>query len=94
MKFIHADHAGNSRLRFVFNGTVVLFSLAADATLEDIALALGGLEPQKYGNPVAIDVTLAASTAQILQRKQIPRLVRHAAPCADGVPNDHQGVFV
>ena len=87
MKFIHADHARNSRLRFVFNGTVVLFSLAADATLEDIALALGGLEPQQYGNPVAIDVTLPITAAPFRSPRAMPARtsgLRHIAPA--GVP--------
>jgi hypothetical protein len=88
MKFIHADHAENSRLRFVFNGTVVLFSLAADATLEDIALALGGLEPQQYGNPIAIDVTLPIPAARFRSRRAMPARTsgsRHMAPA--GVPS-------
>jgi hypothetical protein len=59
MQPIQVDHAGDSRLRFVFSDTVVSLSLAANATFEDIARTLGDLPPQHYGNPVAIDVTLA-----------------------------------
>ncbi len=59
MQIILVDHTGDSRLRFVFSGTVVSFSLAANATFEDIAHVLRELEPQSYGNPLAIDVILA-----------------------------------
>jgi hypothetical protein len=59
MQPIQVDHAGDSRLRFVFNDKVVSFSLAADTTFGEIAWTLAKLSNQRYGNPVAIDVTLA-----------------------------------
>jgi hypothetical protein len=49
----------DSRLRFVFDDVVVSCRLAADATLEDIARTLAGLPNQRYGMPLAIDVTLS-----------------------------------
>jgi hypothetical protein len=54
------DHAGESRLRFVFDHAVVSCGLAADATVEDIAWTLGELTPLYPGNPIAIYVTLPA----------------------------------
>jgi hypothetical protein len=60
MQSLRADNAGNGRLRFLFDGAVVSFGLAANSTFEDVARTLGELEPQGYGNPVAIDVTMAA----------------------------------
>jgi hypothetical protein len=54
----HLDHNQESRLRIVFSDTVVSFGLAASATIEDIARTLGGLSSQRYGPPVAIDITL------------------------------------
>jgi hypothetical protein len=59
MQPIQVDHAGDSRLRFVFSDKVVSFSLAADTTFGEIARTLAKLSNPRYGNPVAIDVTLA-----------------------------------
>ena len=59
MQHFNVDHAGNNRLRFIFDDAVVSFSVAADATLEDIARTFGELAPQHYGNPLAIEVILA-----------------------------------
>jgi hypothetical protein len=56
---IQVDHASDSRLRFVFDDAVVSFGLAVNATFEDIARTMGKLSNRRYGNPVAIDVTLA-----------------------------------
>ena len=42
-------------LRFVFDDAVVSFSLAANATFEDIARTLEQLAPRHYGDPLAID---------------------------------------
>ena len=60
MQHFGVDHVGKSRLRFVFDDAVVSFSVAADATLEDIAQTFDKLASQHYGNPIAIEVTLAA----------------------------------
>jgi len=60
MQPIQVHHSGDSRLRFVFNDTVVSLTLAANATFEDIARTLGELAPRHYGDPVAIDVTLGS----------------------------------
>jgi hypothetical protein len=58
MRHVQIDHASDSRVRFVFSGVVVSVDLAADATFEDIAKALGAL-PERYRKPIAIAVTLA-----------------------------------
>lgn len=60
MQPIQVDHATDSRLRFVFNDTVVSSVLAADATFGEVARTLGKLSRKRYGNPVAIDVTLGS----------------------------------
>ena len=60
MQHFDVDHARSSRLRFVFDDAVVSFSVAADTTLEDIARTFDELAPQHHGNPIAIEVTLAA----------------------------------
>ena len=49
----------DSRLRVVFDDAVVSFGLAVNATFEDIARTMGELSNRRYGDPVAIDVTLA-----------------------------------
>ena len=59
MQPIQVDHARDSRLRFVFDDAVVSFGLAVNATFEDIARTMGELSNRRYGNPVAIDITLA-----------------------------------
>ena len=61
MQSIQIDHARDSRLRFVFNHSVMSFSVAPDATFGEIARTLGGLSNRRYGNPVAIDVKLKRS---------------------------------
>lgn len=60
MQPIQVDQARDSRLRFVFSDTVISLGLAADATFGEVARKLGRLSRKRYGNPVAIDVTLAA----------------------------------
>jgi hypothetical protein len=49
----------DSRLRVVFVDAVVSFSLAAYAIFEDIARRMSELSNRRYGDPIAIDVTLA-----------------------------------
>jgi hypothetical protein len=68
MQPIQVDHARDSRLRFVFSDTVVSFSLAADVTFGEIARTLGELSNQRYGNPVAIDVTLGSREGDSVRR--------------------------
>ena len=63
MQSIQVDHSGESCLRFVFNDAVVSLSLAADATFGEIARTLSELSRRRYGNPVAIDVTLGSGAA-------------------------------
>jgi len=58
MPSIPISHVPDNRLRFIFNDTVVAVRLAANATFEDIARTLGKLPRQRYGDPLAIDVTL------------------------------------
>ena len=60
MQSPRTDIVESSRLRFVFDEAVISLDLAAHATFEDVARTLGELEPQRYGNPIAIAVTLAA----------------------------------
>jgi len=52
------DHAGDRRLRFVFDDSVMSFSLATDATFEDVARKWGLVARRHAGTPLAIDVTL------------------------------------
>jgi|GEM_PF-2029467 hypothetical protein len=63
MQSIQVDHSGESCLRFVFNDSVVSLNLAANATFGEIARTLSGLSSRRYGNPVAIDVTLGCGGA-------------------------------
>jgi hypothetical protein len=65
-------HTEHGRLRLVFNHKVVSLTLSADATVGDIAFALGELAPRQYGSPVAIDVVLPSLPERFaLPREQI-----------------------
>ncbi|HEY0282985.1 MAG TPA: hypothetical protein VGC27_10230 [Rhizomicrobium sp.] len=64
MQFVQADHAKDSRLRFVFNHSVMSFSLASDATFGEIALTLDDISNRRHGNPLAIDVRLKQRDAE------------------------------
>lgn len=58
MRSIQRRHASDNRLRFVFNNAVVAGQLAANATFGDVARKLSELPRTRYGDPLAIDVTL------------------------------------
>jgi len=58
------DRPGDSRLRFIFDGSMISRTLPANATFEDVALTLGALTRRSRGAPVAIDVTLATSSGR------------------------------
>ncbi len=58
MQHIDSRNARSSRLRFVFDDTVVSLTLAGNSNLEDIAWTLGELSP-RYGKPLAVDITLS-----------------------------------
>jgi hypothetical protein len=63
MQSVQVNDPGRSRLRFVFDGAVVSLSLGAHATFGEIARRLSELSRRRYGNPVAIDVTLGRDGA-------------------------------
>lgn len=54
-------NAGDSRLRYVFSGTVVSVRHGGTVTYGEIARKLEVLN-QRYGHPLAIDVTLGSHT--------------------------------
>jgi len=58
----NAKHAGDSRLRFVFDDTVVSFSMSNNVTYGEIARTLGEISNPRYCSPVAIDITLGSRT--------------------------------
>jgi hypothetical protein len=72
MQPIQVDHTVDSRLRFVFDDKVVSFNLAANATFADVARTLGELANRRYGNPVAIDVTLGCRESDVAGRALEP----------------------
>jgi hypothetical protein len=59
MGYLHTDQTTLGRLRLVFDDRVISRRLRAHATFEDVAAALSELAPQRYGDPVAINVTMA-----------------------------------
>lgn len=63
MPSIPISHAPGTRLRFIFADTAVAIRLTANATLEDIARKLGELPRQRYGDPLAIDITFEPETS-------------------------------
>ena len=58
MQPIQTEHLGDSHLRLVFHDMEMSFSLAANVTLGEVARTLDEISKQRYGNPVAIFVTL------------------------------------
>jgi hypothetical protein len=78
MDTIQMDNAGSSRLRFVFDDSVVSVDLATNATFEDIAKMLGELAPRHHGNPVAISVTLGSREADAVRRVLCPPGLQYA----------------
>ena len=57
----------DTRLRFVFDDTVMSYSVAADATFGDIAAKLREVAGRRRCKPVAIDVTVGDSTMSLWQ---------------------------
>jgi len=59
------DVVGMNRLRFVFGNKVMSQGLAADATFEDVAQALGDLPRSAGRGLISIDVTMAQHGAKL-----------------------------
>jgi len=59
MQAVHAIRAVESRLRFVFDGSVVSLNRPVDVSVWEIAEAMDDLR-ERYGEPVAIDLTLGS----------------------------------
>jgi hypothetical protein len=78
MQPIQVDHAGDNRLRFVFDDAVVSLNLAAHATFEDIAWTLGELAQQHCSNPLAIDVTFAVPSESFGSPHVVSNKLAHA----------------
>ncbi len=62
MRPIQVYQVPKHRLRVTYSDTTVSLTLAANATFEDIARTLDELPNQRYGGPLAIDVTLRAAS--------------------------------
>ncbi len=60
MQYKRGERAADSRLRLVFPDAVMSFSLAADATFEDVARRLRDMSIRRFGDPLAIDVIIAS----------------------------------
>jgi hypothetical protein len=58
MQYLHTNRTARESLRIVFDGQVVFLPLRDHATLADIALAVRGFDARRYGEPVAIDITM------------------------------------
>ena len=95
MQLVQVAHPAESRVRFVFDDGVVSMNLAADAVFADVARIADELAAWDHGIPIAIDVTVAASStslgpsqAQAIRAKGIAignrtlRRARHLHPVA------------
>jgi hypothetical protein len=58
----------DSRLRIIFDDTVVSFSVAAEVTLTEIARRLDELSSWRRAEPVAIDVILGRGADETIRR--------------------------
>jgi hypothetical protein len=56
---LRTNSTSDSRLRVVFDDAVVSLRLAPDATLADVARALGELPSRHRSDPVGVDVRFA-----------------------------------
>ena len=61
MQQIPTTNTAGSSLRFIFGGEVVSRDYPVGATLGDVAWTLRGLSSQRYGKPLAIDMTIPAA---------------------------------
>jgi hypothetical protein len=64
MHSIPIESIADSRLRIVYGGHVISTGIAATATLGEIAATLRRLDARRYGDPLAIDVTVAAGRSR------------------------------
>ena len=62
MPSLKATCAGNSHLKLVFSDKVASFEVAPNATFGEVAQRLRTLSPRRYGDPVAVKLTLVDST--------------------------------
>jgi hypothetical protein len=53
----------DNRVRIIFDDSVVSLTLGGDATLADLAGHIVELSKGRYREPLAIDITVAASSA-------------------------------
>jgi hypothetical protein len=77
MGYLHTGQATRGQLRLVFGDRVVSRRLGADATLGDVAAALNEIGPQRYGDPIAIDVTMADFPERSLLSQIMPPWFRY-----------------
>jgi hypothetical protein len=61
MQSMQVEYAGPSRLRFVFNDTVVSLGVPAQITFGEIAQRFAALSDRHQDSPVAVDLTLSPS---------------------------------
>ena len=64
----NAENPRTGYLRFVYPDTVVSFRIAGDVTFGEVARTMGELASQRYGPPLAIDVTLGARAGDTVFR--------------------------
>ncbi len=87
MQSVQVDHPRESRLRIVFSDTVVSFRLATDTTFGDIARTLDELPSQRYGHPVAIDITLSPELPDPAHRRSWHAPRHPAADPSGAIPD-------
>lgn len=72
MQPIQVERERDSRLRFVFGDAVLLFSVAPEVTLGEIARRLGELSSRRRGAPLAIDLTIGSGAHESIRRMSSP----------------------
>jgi hypothetical protein len=64
---IQLDSADDSPVRLVFSDGVISFTLATDATLEDVARTLDDFAARHCGHALAIAVTLGVPKGELVR---------------------------
>lgn len=77
MQYLDAGRTAHEPLRIVFDDRVVYLPLGPHATLADVARAIRDFGSRGFGEPVAVDVTMPASSARFRASGAIPAHLKY-----------------
>ena len=77
MGHLHTDGTTRGQLRLVFGDRVVSRWLGSGTTLGDVAAVLNELEPRRYGDAVAINVTMVDFPGRSSSSPNVPAELKY-----------------